>query len=175
MIKYKSIFDDYNEDARKMAHYLKGEDINGNPISKAEQMKAIKRAARELSKICPKGATIIPIPSHKGNATDTLMLAREISKLTGNKVEDIMKSPERRSSYQAKKNGETMSGKDFGFYFTKKPKGKVVYLDNVLSSGATIKAANEIHKGSALVYTSVHAVDGFERVTSNNSLSLAAG
>lgn len=149
MIPYLAVHTDYNPISREIAHKIKGETISGEPCTPTERSIAIDIAARDMALLIPKSAILVPMPSHHGYATDTLILANKIASIKHCVVKDILKGASRLSSYEAKKQGVST---DFGFYLTEEPQGVIYYVDNIVASGATAKAAYETHKGIILTY-----------------------
>ena len=90
---------------------------------------------------------LVPIPSRKGYATTTLLLAEELqrqSKRSDIKVIDALCGNNRPSLFEVKKHGTTVPDSTwFGFRQIKDiPLTSDVFLvDNVESTGATMKAA----------------------------------
>lgn len=115
-----------------------------------------------MSPLVPEGSILVPIPSRYGYATDTLLLANKIAEMSGAEVKDILKGKRRMSSHEAKARGFTLTPEDFGFYLTENPEGRIVYIDNVIASGATARAAYGLKDGMFLVYVCVTEVSGFE-------------
>ena len=72
---------------------------------KENDEQAIDYCARQLAKIIPDNAVVIPIPGHHGYAYQTLHLARAISVHTRGKVTvaNILRGADRESNYQSKK------------------------------------------------------------------------
>lgn len=112
---------------------------------KENDPQAIDYCARQLAKMLPENAVIVPIPGHHGYALQTLFLARAISLQSDGSipVANVLKGISRVSNYQAKKDGQPLSSKKMGFHQVRTlPKGKVPYLlDNVVDTGTTAKAA----------------------------------
>ena len=112
---------------------------------KENDPQAIDYCARQLAKMLPKNAVIVPIPGHQGYAVQTLNLARAISEQSNGNipVANVLKGISRVSNYQAKKDGQPLSAEELGFHQVRTlPKGKVPYLlDNVVDTGTTAKAA----------------------------------
>ena len=112
---------------------------------KENDPQAIAYCARQLAKMLPENAVIIPIPGHHGFALQTLYLARAINEQSGGiiPVANVLKGNCRVSNYQAKKEGHLLSAEELGFrQVAPLPKGKVPYLlDNVVDTGTTAKAA----------------------------------
>ena len=106
---------------------------------------AMEYCARQLVKMLPENAVIVPIPGHYGYAVQTLYLARAISEQSNGNipVANVLKGINRLSNYQAKKDGNPLSAEELGFHQVRTlPKGKVPYLlDNVVDTGTTAKAA----------------------------------
>lgn len=112
---------------------------------KENNPQAIDHCARQLAKMLPENAVIVPIPGHHGCAVQTLYLARAISGLTAGNipVANVLKGSRRKSNYQAKIEGHPLCAEELGFRQVGiLPKGKVPYLlDNCVDSGETAKAA----------------------------------
>lgn len=104
---------------------------------------AIDYAARQIAKLLPQNAVLVPIPGHHGKAAQTMELARAISSYTHLPIVDALRGIERNSQYNAKKRGQTLSAEDMGFYRYKDlPSNRTPYLiDNVVDTGNTAKAA----------------------------------
>ena len=106
---------------------------------------AIEYCARQLARMLPENAVIVPVPGHYGYAVQTLYLARAISEHSNGNipVANVLKGINRVSNYQAKKDGHPLSAEELGFHQVRTlPKGKVPYLlDNVVDTGTTAKAA----------------------------------
>ena len=139
----------FDPSARSVAHGIK----EGN-------MQAITTAARAMKGAIPKDRPVIlvPIPSRKGYSTTTLLLAKELQRQSEGDVRviDALKGNSRQSLYEAKKQG--MGKFDtawFGFHLTQDlPKDTdLLFIDNVESTGATMKAAIAVcGRGKGLVY-----------------------
>ena len=112
---------------------------------KENDPQAINFCARQLAKMLPENAVIVPIPGHFGYAVQTLYLARAISEQSNGNipVANVLKGISRVSNYQAKKDGQPLSAEELGFHQVYAlPKRKVPYLlDNVVDTGTTAKAA----------------------------------
>jgi len=125
---------------------------------KENDPQAINFCARQLAKMLPENAVVVPIPGHHGYALQTLYLARAISiQSDGNiPVANVLKGKNRVSNYQAKINGHPLSSAELGFrQVGLLPKGKIPYLlNNFVDSGETAKAAYHAlgEKGIILSY-----------------------
>ena len=137
----------YNEKAKKLAHAVKDGDAD-----------AIDAMAKEMAAKVPENAVLIPMPSRSGKATNMKDLAEAISKISGAPVADVLTGKKRKSLYEAKKKGETISADDLKMQLTGElPKGKIpIIIDNVLATGATFKAAKEAIPNAKII---VHSVD----------------
>ena len=67
---------------------------------------AIDYAARQIAKLLPQNAVLVPIPGHHGKAEQTMQLARAISSYTHLPIVDALRGIERDSQYDAKKRGQ---------------------------------------------------------------------
>ena len=112
---------------------------------KENDPQAINYCARQLAKMLPENAVVVPIPGHHGLALQTLFLARAISEQSKGSIAiaNVLKGNSRISNYQAKKNGYSLTTSELGFRkVATLPKDKVPYLlDNVVDTGTTAKAA----------------------------------
>ena len=135
---------------------------------KENDPQAINFCARQLAKMLPENAVVVPIPGHHGYALQTLYLARAISiQSDGNiPVANVLKGKNRVSNYQAKINGHPLSSAELGFrQVGLLPKGKIPYLlDNCVDSGETAKAAYHAlgEKGIILSYAMSDKLLDFE-------------
>lgn len=113
----------------------------------------IKKAAKMLKPYVIKDAVLVPVPSHKGMATDTLDLAKELGKITHTPVADVLKGNSRISQYAAKKEGRPLSSEQLEIIKVKSlPKNKIpVLIDNVVNTGNTAKAAIEAVGGGVML------------------------
>lgn len=132
----------YDDDSRLTAHGLKdGKD------------EAVAQAVAAMARCLPDGCILIPAPGRLGYAKQALLLAEAIGRRCGAEVADVLKGACRRSNYEAKKEGQTLTASDFGFYLAGTlPEGKVpVFIDNVVDAGATALAASSLLGGSCIV------------------------
>ena len=132
----------YEDDgARRLAHLVK----QGNN-------KAIFEMALDLSALIPSKSIIIPTPSSKGYATETLIIANQIAKLKNCIVKDIVKGKKRESLYEMKKENKDIPEDFFGFYLTEdKPLKKVFIIDTVYDTGETLNAITKLIPNSILI------------------------
>lgn len=149
----------YRGYVRNVAHWLKGEQVSveygaivRKDVPDDVRRRAVSLAAKDMAALVPMDSVLVPIPSHVGYATDTLTLANEVARISGFEVLDVLRSDERESSYEAKKDGRDA---EIRFRLTSPlPVGKtIVYVDNIIASGTTARAAMDCAKGVMLVYT----------------------
>lgn len=114
---------------------------------------AIDYAARQIAKLLPLDAVLVPIPGHHGRAIQTLQLAKAISSYTRLPFVDALRCSERESQYEAKKRGRTLSAEHMGFYKQKNlPTNRTPYIiDNVVDTGTTAKAAIKALGGGIVI------------------------
>lgn len=116
---------------RELAHQVKTGDKT-----------AILSAALLMSSLVPQNATLVPIPSHEGDATYTYDIAREISKLKGVQVVDAIQGFSRESSHEAKLQGRNNASKVWFYKVEDIPKdSQIVFIDNCVATGKTTQAA----------------------------------
>lgn len=112
---------------------------------KADDSLAIREAAALMASglVLPQDSILIPMPSHLGYATNTLLLADAISELTGVPVMDALRGNCRCSVYDAKRHGHTVTAEELGFGLKMDvPAGlRPFILDNVVATGLTAGAA----------------------------------
>ena len=141
---------------------------------KEGNMTAVRTAAQEMATMVPDNAVLVPMPNHYGQVTDdtdTMILAKEISKITGRPVVAALEGTEResRQADKQKPKSQQMKAEDLGFrQVAELPEGTVPYIvDNVIASGLTAQAAHEAlgNNGVTLAYakTTRSANDGLKR------------
>jgi N12 class adenine-specific DNA methylase len=115
--------------------------------------------AKEMAALIPKearkSAILIPIPGHTGETAANVALAERIAAITGSRVADVLKRQAGQSQRDARVAGRrTMKPVEFGMISTETLDGdNVFFVDNVISSGATIRAARDaVGGGKGLVY-----------------------
>lgn len=123
---------------RNLCHSLKKGDL-----------RAIDYSARLLSKFIEQSDCVIPMPSHEGHSTYMLKIANLIKNIKGCQVLDILSSPYHEPWYNTKKK-QGIKG-DLGYEFTVNPTEnapeRIFVIDNVYSSGKTMKSALEtVHR-----------------------------
>lgn len=141
---------------------------------KRGDMQAVRTAAQHMAELVPDNAVLVPMPNHMGvadDSTDTMILAKEISRLTGRPVVAALEGVERESRQEDKKKPKSkqMKAEDLGFRQAADiPEGMVPYIvDNVIASGLTAEAAHKAlgNNGVTLAYakSTQSANDGLKR------------
>jgi len=108
-----------------------------------------------IPKEAGKSAILVPIPGHTGETTANVALAERIAAITEGRVADVLKRQAGQSQRDARVAGRrTMKPVEFGMVSTETLDGdNVFFVDNVISSGATIRAARDaVGGGKGLVY-----------------------
>ena len=100
-------------------------------------------AARQMAKLLPKNAVLVPIPGRHGTPDQTMLLCRDIANYTHLPIIDALRGNDRKSQYEAKYKGRSLTEEQLGFNkVTSLPSDRVPYLiDNVVDTGTTAKAA----------------------------------
>ena len=138
----------------------KGRAIQISKRIKNGDMAAISIAAYDMAKYVPDNAVLIPMPGHEGivtDNTDTMLLAKELGRITGKPVLNALEGISRESRYAAKlQNKKGVTAEEMGFRkIMELPEGTIpMIIDNVVSVGETAKAAiTAIPGSSVLSYT----------------------
>lgn len=126
---------------------------------KEGDMKAISLAASEMAKYVPDNAVLIPMPGHTGivtDNTDTMLLAKELSRITGKPVINALEGNARDSRFVSKrKKGahNAVTAEEMGFRQVQElPEGSIpMIVDNVVAVGETAKAAIDAIPGSSVL------------------------
>ena len=147
LIGYRSPYF-FNGDHAEIARQIK----NGDP-------EIVRAAAMEMAQKVPENAVLIPMPPHNGRVTedtDTMILARAISEITGSPVINALESDEHISRNYAKKNNIRNVNKDtMGFrQIAEIPADRMpVFIDNVVGGAVTAQAAHDaVGRGITLAY-----------------------
>ena len=84
---------------------------------KENDPQVIAYCARQLAKMLPENAVIVPIPGHHGYALQTLYFARAISAQSDGSISvaNVLKGKARVSNYHAKKEGHPLSAEELRF------------------------------------------------------------
>lgn len=141
-------------------YYNQGDSRTLCHLFKEGSMEAIHIMAERMSLLVPSESILIPVPSRYGYATNTLILANEIARISGSPVADILKGVNRESNYIAKKQGHPLHINDLGFYKTGDTSLTPCFVDNVIDTGVTMNAALKVFGyGVGLVYSRSTRVD----------------
>lgn len=109
---------------------------------KERNQDCILEMAAYLSKQVTSDSILVPVPQHTGRAEYTKEIADLISGWTGACVADVLGCKPHESGYRLKKRGEKYSPRFF--LRGEKPVGRVVLIDNVIATGATIREAERV-------------------------------
>ena len=110
---------------------------------KSRDAEAVREVAEMMKHLIPENAVLVPVPSHTGEATDMLDVAKVLGELTGSEVADVLKGAPRASQYDTKKEtGAAISSSDLGIRMEGQlPEGKLpIIIDNVVDTGNTAEA-----------------------------------
>ena len=109
---------------------------------KSRDPKVIAEVADLMAPLIPENAVLVPTPSHSGTSTDMLDVANAISERTGAPVADVLRSEERKSQYEAKRQGQPITSAQMGIHMDGElPEGMTpVVIDNVVNTGNTAEA-----------------------------------
>ena len=135
--------------------YAGEENIRITKEIKEGNMEAIAKAAAKMAKFVPDKAVLIPMPGHTGVVTegsDTMLLAKELSRITGAQVINALEGNERESRFKSS-NRNKITAEVMGLRQIKElPAGYIpMIIDNVVSKGETAKAAIDAIPGSSVL------------------------
>ncbi len=129
---------------REVAHDLKSAD-----------RAAVRVAAAAMAPFVPPGATLVPVPSSRGDTSANHALAVAIGRRTGAPVRDGLGRERGESQYVRRKRGaRALTAAEQRVVWTGAPvRGPVALVDNVVTTGATMRAAARAlaHDGGAVV------------------------
>ena len=136
-----------------------GEHADIARLIKSGNKEIVQAVAEDMALRVPENAVLVPMPPHSGKvteSTDTMILARAISEITGKPVINALESDEHISRNQAKKQGiRGVDAKSLGIrQIAEIPANAMpVYIDNVVGGGVTAKAAHDaVGRGITLAY-----------------------
>lgn len=152
---------------RSAKRALTGEEKQVRDLSygvKSLDPRAIEIVASDMAKIIPgdtSKAILVPIPSHTGDTTSNLVIAQAMAEKTGAKVYDVLERKLGPSQRDARVAGrKTLKPVDFEMSLRGRLPSdleNVYFVDNVVSSGATIRAARDVVGGGrGIVYSKAH-------------------
>ena len=122
--------------ARELSHELK----HGSELAAAIM-------AKQMANLIPQNCTLVPIPSRNGIATTNLMIADNLSEITGLPVVDAIRGVQRESLYDIKKRGDRINKDFFGYFLSRAVNtNNVVLIDGVFDTGTTAHAASKLFK-----------------------------
>lgn len=152
-------------DVAKMIKQLNSDEVPAEIMSAAEKM----------ASYVPDNGVLVPMPNHHGEVnedTDTMILARVISEMTGRPVVAALAGADRESRFKSKENGgKGIQAEEMGFRQVEElPEGTIpIFIDNVVGSGVTAQAARQaLGGGITLAYAkSVRSkgIEGLKRAT----------
>lgn len=137
---------------------------------KSRDPKVIAEVADLMAPLIPENAVLVPTPSHSGTSTDMLDVANAISKRTGAPVADVLRSEERKSQYEAKRQGQPITSAQMGIHVDGElPEGMTpVIIDNVVNTGNTAEACVKA-LGKGVVVSLADAANRYRHVASLKS------
>lgn len=140
-------------------HFNNGEYAEIAKKIKTGDPEAIRTAAKDMAAMVPENAVLIPVPPHTGkvtDSTDTMMLAKAISEITGRPVINALAGGEHISRQEAKNNNiRGVDAQSMGFtQVAEIPADAMpVFIDNMVAGGVTAKAAHDaVGRGITLAY-----------------------
>ncbi len=156
-------------------HGYAGQHVDIAQMIKNGTPEAVARAAADMATYVPDNAVLVPMPNHHGvvNAdTDTMILAKAISEITGRPVINALEGAERESRFAAKQSGRQGAGaEELGFRQVQElPEGTIpIFIDNVVGTGVTAQAAEAaLGGGITLAYaksTRSKGIQGLKQAT----------
>lgn len=122
----------YGAFVRGIAHDLKSGDAT-----------AVRYAAAAMAPLLPPGATLVPVPSSRGDTSANRRLAEAIARLAHARVDDGLGREPGESQYARRKRGVSpLAASEQRVEWTGgRLRDPVVLIDNVVTSGATATSA----------------------------------
>lgn len=142
----------YEYVVREVSWELKavGPGPKGDPI-------ALLGAAHDMAEILPAGwVTLVPCPSSKGDREANLTIARAIAaRRPQTRVADVLRrrTPVESSRARRAAGGWSLAPQEHTIYAVARPPGRVAFVDNVIATGNTMRAARRaVGKGVGLAW-----------------------
>lgn len=117
---------------------------------------AIYQMAMEMKSLINASMVLIPVPNRFGYPDATKTLCNVLKAYTGCSVMDILSGKERQSVYEAKKQLKSLNSEDFGFFINGNIPENAYLVDNVISTGSTIKYILRLIPNANII---VHSID----------------
>lgn len=117
---------------------------------------SIHQMAMEMRHLIKPSMILIPVPNRHGYPDATKQLCNILKAHTGCMVRDILRGKPRQSVYEAKKELKALRSEDFGFYINGNIPENAYLVDNVISTGSTMKYILRLIPQANII---VHSID----------------
>ncbi len=117
---------------------------------------AIYQMAMDMKSLINASMVLIPVPNRFGYPDATKVLCNVLKAYTGCAVMDILRGKERQSVYEAKKQLKSLNSEDFGFFINGNIPENAYLVDNVISTGSTMKYILRLIPEANII---VHSID----------------
>lgn len=122
---------------------------------------SIARAATAMQRTIPPRSTLVPIPNSHGSTAANRALAEELARRTGSTVADVLgrSGPVASSLVRRQSGGCGLTPQEHRITARMKPRGRVILIDNVLTTGSTAEAARKALGGRGCIRAYAEAVE----------------
>ena len=116
---------------------------------------AVRHAAREMAKLIEDGSVLVPVPSSSGDTSANLALAQEIARHKRVHIAEVLRRTKAVTpSHKLRRLGKNVPADHHQFELSPEhaslvSRSKVVMVDNVITSGATMAAGRKVIGGHA--------------------------
>jgi predicted amidophosphoribosyltransferase len=118
---------------------------------KRAESRAVAVAALAMARLVKRGAVLVPVPSSAGDTRVNAVLANEVAELAGGSVCDVLgrRTPVESSYLRRKAGGTSLTVREHHMVASAACDGRLYLVDNVVSTGSTVRAARRALDGRA--------------------------
>lgn len=128
--------------------------------------KAIRYASRFMAGYLPPDVVLVPIPTSTGSRRANMALAEAIARKLGARVADVLRRERPVESSRARRiEGRCgLRPEKHGIKARYRPRGNIVFIDNVITTGSTVEAARRAigGRGCGLAFARAREVPACE-------------
>ncbi len=128
---------------------------------------AVERAASRMAERVARGSVLIPVPNSQGDTSANRALARAIALRAGAVVEDVLRreAPVESSRERRTRGVPGLQVEQHRITATRVPRGNLVLVDNVITTGNTMESARRAlgTRAAGLAYAKAREVLGWTK------------